>query len=290
MRLLALLTLALAACTPTKAASPDGGGINIPPSPLVAARPYDSNIPASYDPSQPTPLLVSLHGYGETAYLQDAYMGLTPYSETAGFLLAMPQGTIDSMNHPFWNATDACCDLDHTNVDDVAYLNAVIDDMELRYNVDKKRVFLVGHLNGGFMSHRLACDSAPRIAAIVSLAGAQWKDVTKCKPANPVAVLQVHGDMDNEVPYGGGPDLPSAMETVNDWATLNGCAGPIADTGQTLDLDQTQPGAETAISRASCTAGAAELWTVHGANHVPSFRLPEWPQTFWSWLTAHPKP
>ncbi|HZS35785.1 MAG TPA: alpha/beta fold hydrolase [Polyangia bacterium] len=281
-----ILVLSLAACSSNKSGSSDGGSTN----PLIAARPYDSFAPSTYVPQTAMPLVVSLHGYGETAFLQDSVFGLSAYAETAGFLVAMPQGLSDSMHHPFWNATDACCDLDHTGVDDVAYLNAVVDDMQAHYNVDPKRIFFVGHSNGGFMSHRMACDASSRIAAIVSLAGAQWKDVSKCKPSAPVAVLQVHGDADTEVPYGGAADLPSAMETVGDWATLDGCAGAVADTGETLDLDTALVGPETHVARASCTAGAAELWTIHGGSHVPSFALPGWPQHFYAFLMAHPKP
>src|SRR5437016_4268465 len=125
------------------------------PSALIVARPYDSNIPAAYH-GQPTPLLILLHGFGQNGFVQNAYFGLNQLSEDKGFLLAFPDGTRSSQGQRFWNATDACCDLDGSGVDDVAYLNAVIDDMERLYNVDKKRVYLTGHSNGGFMSHRMA--------------------------------------------------------------------------------------------------------------------------------------
>ena len=237
----------------------------------MVARPYQTTIPASYK-GAPTPLVILLHGYGETGFVQDAYFGLDAVAEDKGFLLAYPDGTVDSNGEHFWNATDACCDLDHTGVDDVAYLNAVIDDMERQYNVDKKRVYFTGHSNGGFMSHRMACDAAPRIAAIASLAGAVWKDASKCNPTEPVGVVEIHGDMDMEVPYDGGPDLPSAMQTVATWSQKNGCTGDLTDTGETMDLDFEIDGPETGVARYTCAQGAAELWTMHGAGHLPNFR------------------
>src|SRR5205814_1733454 len=127
-----------------------------PTNALVAARPYETNIPLHYDPKKPTPLVIMLHGYSATPFVEEAIYGLTAVSEAQIFLYAMPSGLSDSQHHPYWNATDACCDRDGSHVDDVAYLNAVIDDMEARYNVDKKRIFFTGHSNGGFMSHRLA--------------------------------------------------------------------------------------------------------------------------------------
>src|SRR5258706_3929439 len=83
----------------------------------------------------------------------------------------------------------------------------------------------MGHSNGGFMSHRLACD-APRIAAIVSLAGAVWNDPSKCKPAGPVSILEVHGNADLTINYNGGQKkgytYPPAHTTVATWAGKNG--------------------------------------------------------------------
>ncbi len=287
------LALTLAAACSSSHSSGDGGASS---SPLIAARPYDSYVPPRYDPSRPTPLVIMLHGYGATPFVEDAVFGLTEFQASSDFLLAEPSGLIDSMKHPFWNATDACCDFDHTGVDDVAYLNAVIDDMQARYNVDPKRIFVTGHSNGGFMSYRLACDAAPRLAAIVSLAGAMWMDTTRCKPAAPVAVLEVHGDADTEVPYAGstsfrGGSFPGAAQSVADWAAFNGCTGALAPTGRTLDLDATLPGAETSVSAyASCPAGAAELWTIHGGQHVPNFQMPTWVQSIYAFMMAHPKP
>ena len=54
------------------------------------------------------------------------------------------------------------------------------------------------------MSHRLACDLSNRIAAIATLAGAVWKDASKCSPTDHVSVLDAHGDADPVVSYDGG--------------------------------------------------------------------------------------
>jgi polyhydroxybutyrate depolymerase len=268
------------------------GCSNPPPPPashaLVVARPYDVNVPASYH-GQALPVVVMLHGYSATPFLEEAIYQLTPLSESMGFFYATPSGTRDPTGAPFWNATDACCDMYGSGVDDVAYLNALLDDLEWRFNVDKKRVFFTGHSNGGFMSHRMACDASARVAAIVSLAGATWFDASKCNPSQPVAVAEAHGDADNEVPYGGGPNLPSAQQTVATWAAKDGCAATLDAPSQTLDLVSTIAGAETDVQvhQGCMTGGAAELWTMHGAGHVPNFNQPAWPQTVMAFLLAH---
>jgi polyhydroxybutyrate depolymerase len=234
--------------------------------------------------------VVLIHGYSAGAFVQDAYFGFTPLSEAKGFLYAMPNGTPDSMKKLFWNATDACCDFENTGVDDVAYLNAVIDDMRAQYNVDDQRIFVVGHSNGGYMSHRLACEKGSRIAAFASLAGAVWKDPARCTPDQPVGVLEIHGTADTAVKYDGDAFYPSALQTVATWAAKNGCPGPLTATGITKDLDDAVAGAETSVQRYNgCARGDVELWTLTGSGHLPNVKLPDWGNAIWEFLSAHPR-
>ena len=267
------------------------------PDPLVVARPFSTVVPVGYTRGTPTPLVVLLHGYTATAAAQDAYFRLSALAQQRTFLLALPDGTIDSTGQHFWNATDACCGFGQT-VDDVAYVTAVIHDLQARYSVDPKRVFLVGHSNGAFMSHRLACDRSEFIAGIVSLAGAVWADPARCTPSGPVNVLQVHGTLDPVIAYNGGvalagqPPFPGAETTVATWAAKNQCTGATRQSiGGDLDLVTDLLGSETQREAFNgCPNGAAaELWRIRGAGHVPVFNA-DWANTLYTWLLAHPKP
>jgi len=279
----------------------DPQGENPPPpppteNPLLKARPYDHKVPSSYDAKKPAPLIVLLHGFGADGLTQDLVFGFSQLVDQFGFLYAYPDGTLNSTGKRFWNATEVCCDLEGTGVDDVAYIDAIIDDMSKQYNVDSKRIFVIGHSNGGFMSLRYACDRANRVAAIMSLAGAAYKDTNKCKPSEPVAVLQVHGDMDSAVPYAGammgGLAIPSAPETVAGWASKNGCQSMTDTSSPPIDLEANLAGAETTVARhLGCQpGGAAELWTIVGGSHVPAFRRPTWGEAVVGFLYAHAKP
>jgi polyhydroxybutyrate depolymerase len=228
--------------------------------------------------------------------LQSLYFGLEPLAEKYGFLYAHPDGTLDSSGKRFWNATDACCVFDGADVDDSAYLTGLIDEIGARYNVDPKRVFFLGHSNGGFMSHRMACDHADRIAAIASLAGANFSDSSKCQPNEPVSVLQIHGTADDTILYEGGviggASYPGAVQTVEQWATLNGCDLAPQDIAPALDLDEKLPGDETTVSRyaQNCQAGSVvELWTIQGGAHLPQLSPNFGPRVI-EFLLAHPKP
>jgi polyhydroxybutyrate depolymerase len=262
---------------------------------VVSVRPYGLVVPDDHDADSPAPLVVLLHGYTATGAIQLAYFGLEAVAGDRGVLIAYPDGTADGVGNQFWNATDACCDLGGSGVDDVGYLTAVVDDVAERCTVDPDRIYMVGHSNGGFMSHRMACDRADRVAAIASLAGANWADPEQCEPSEPVSVLQVHGDADGTILYGGGGigenGYPSAADTVASWAASNGCEGELEATDVRLDLDSAMADDETRVDRyADCPDGAAvELWTIEGGGHVPGLVQPAWPEAVLDFLLAHPR-
>jgi polyhydroxybutyrate depolymerase len=170
----------------------------------------------------------------------------------------------------------------------------MLADLEARYTVDPRRVYVFGHSNGAFMSHRLACDRAAHIAAILSLEGATWLDQTRCEPSQAVSVAEIHGDADMTIEYDGGLETngvpyPGATATVTDWATKNKCTGALADTGQALALVS---GLTTTVSAFSgCPKGVdVQLWTVHGGSHIPGLDQPGWGDIVWTWLSSHAKP
>jgi polyhydroxybutyrate depolymerase len=238
--------------------------------------PVTVNVPPSYDPAIPAPLVMLLHGYGSSGLISETYLQLTPFSDELGFLYLYPDGTVDPLGNQFWNATDACCDFFSSGVDDSGYLRALIDEIAVQLNVDQARISVMGHSNGGFMSYRMACDHAEILNAIVSLAGATFDDPADCTPQDTVRALQIHGTADATILYDGGATAggpyPGAVETTEQWATYNGCSLVPDTTLPPIDLEGGIPGNETTIARYAdgCQpGGAAELWTIVGGGHVP---------------------
>ncbi|MFO0758096.1 MAG: PHB depolymerase family esterase [Byssovorax sp.] len=304
--LLALSLLALTACSSSGSgttgtssttgggAGGSGGGAGGDDAIVGGDRPVEVIVPSSYDKTKPAPLLLLLHGYSVNGNVEELYFQLAPLAEKYGFLYAYPTGTIDQSGQYFWNATDGCCNFYGSDVDDSAYLSSLITEIEGKFSVDPRRVYLAGHSNGGFMSYRMACDHADQIAGIVSLAGAMWFDTSKCKPSGPVSVVQLHGTMDAEVPYDGDAMslVPSAASTIADWAGYDGCDAMGAETAMPLDADATIAGAETTVERHAkgCEKGSAvELWTIDKGTHVPGLTT-EAREGIFAFLMAHPKP
>ena len=272
---------------PQDGAAPDGGP--------TQSRPYTTVVPPGYKAGTLAPLVILLHGYSATGELQESYFKLTAVANAETFLYAIPDGTKDPMGNQFWNASASCCNFYGSQVDDIGYVTSIIDDMSAKYSVDPKRIYVVGHSNGGFMAHRMACELSGRIAGIVSLAGTMDAANFTCKATTPVSILHVHGTADTTIAYAGGsavngaPAFLGAKETVAVWATKNGCTGALTDSGETLDLDTKLAGAETKVERYTCATGAVELWTIEGGGHIPSFGT-TWPTLIWNFLKAHPKP
>ncbi len=273
---------------------------------VVAAQTIDAGrgeipvtVPSSYSPDAPAPLIVLLHGYSFTGARQDEYLKISPLADDYGFIFVAPDGTPSSGegNPQFWNASSACCDFEGTEVDDSAYIAGLIEKVKSRYHIDERRVYLIGHSNGGFMSFRMAHDHSETIAAIASLAGADQTGM-RSAPPHPVHVLQLHGTADAVIRYGGGVTnvpqggpYPGAKKSVENWATHNGCVGDGSVTGA-LDLEGTLVGLESTVTRHTngCNAGgSAELWTIANGSHVPEISE-HFGKFVVEWLLAHPKP
>ncbi len=262
----------------------------------VGRGPVAVYLPSNYDPNEPAPLIVALHSFAGNAAVIEGFFRFLPLQDTYGFIYCVPEGTVNPSGLRFWNATDFCCDVAGSGVDDSGYLRALIEEVEATVSVDPRSIHLIGHSNGGFMSHRMACDHADKVASIVSVSGATFADPSACSASEPVHVLEVHGADDPLIRYEGlqGPNggYPGAVETAESWATIGGCDLAATQEPGALDIDALVPGSETGIARydSGCAVGGtAELWTVEGGGHSPSLTS-EARNAMLQYLLARPKP
>ncbi|MEI6648439.1 MAG: alpha/beta fold hydrolase [Actinomycetes bacterium] len=257
------------------------------------ARPFILHLPSTYSKSKPAPLIIALHGYTSSGAQTEKYLNLTSVATARGVLYVAPDGTVDGLGSSFWNATPACCNFYSSKVDDEAYIMSIIDTVSKKYNVDQKRIYVVGHSNGGFMAHHMACTHSDRIAAIASLAGATYMDQSMCKPSQPISVLQVWGTADETISYTGGKlvnPYPGAQVTVKDWAKLDKCNLKATVSPTKIDLESSIVGKETTVSTfGGCSKKTTvELWSIAGGGHVPTLQ-PDFATRMVNFLLAHPK-
>jgi polyhydroxybutyrate depolymerase len=173
-----------------------------------------------------------------------------------------------------WNAGDGCCGYALTNnVDDVGFAVAVVNDLERRTRIDRKRIYATGHSNGAILSHRLAAERAGLVAAVAPVAGSL--DLRTFAPTRPVAVLQVHSVDDPRALYAGGlgPPFPGtdnrvfhqpAQAGLDRWIAANGCSTRADTAAVKLGTGQTA----TLLVWKGCRGGAeVSHWKLTGSGH-----------------------
>jgi polyhydroxybutyrate depolymerase len=247
------------------------------------------HLPKTYDPTRPTPVVLNFHGFTSNASQEDALSGMSAKADQAGFVAVHAEGIGLSQS---WNAGGCCGEAASSAVDDVGFVNVMLDELESKLCVDARRVFSTGMSNGGFLSHRLACELSTRIAAVAPVAGVLA--IPTCNPTRAMSVFQFHGTLDPLVGYNGSPALgyPSVPQTMSGWATRSGCNASPRETSK--------KGNVTCVTYDGCKDGAeVNLCTVDGGGHtwpgglpVPSLGLTTTDinatDTMWDFFLRHP--
>jgi polyhydroxybutyrate depolymerase len=231
--------------------------VHLPPRQIVAA-----------------PMLLALHGGGGAGAGMSALTHLNDLADREGVLVVYPDGLRKS-----WADGRGVTDADQQGVDDVAFFRRLITTLQGQYSVDAHRIYITGISNGGFMTQRLACELADRIAAVVSVAATLSTNLAAtCAPSRPLPILYVLGENDPLVPYSGGVvngnrgTVLSATDSLAAWAKFNDCA--VTPTTRTLP-DRVQDDTHVSQTLYTNCRGSAQvgLYSVAGGGHTwPSGR------------------
>lgn len=259
-------------------------------------------------PTGPLPLVVVLHGGGGNGAEMASMSGFDAEADLHGFVVAYPDGT--GKRRPWletrgagdlltWNAGHCCGYAKAHHVDDVAFIRAVVADVERQHAVDPKRVYATGISNGAMMSYLLACEASDVFSAIGPVAGIMEAD--RCKPTHKVSIIDFQGTADDNIPINGGvgrkalvrQKLPPVQHSIDFWRKLDGCS--VTVNADAADLHMVDYG--------GCADGTAvDYYIVQGGGHDwPGGRRmaffldkpdPNVPATniIWSFFAEHSKP
>ena len=265
---------------------------------IAGERPAQVLIPGSLKPKVAAPLIVALHGFTASTSELMSLMDLSAEAYKRGVVLAVPSGTRNNDGLTFWNATGSCCDFNGSGVDDSQYLMDLVKQVSSKVSIDQKRIYFVGHSNGGFMSYTVACNNSDKIAAIVNLAGSTYADSSLCNADHPVSVLQINGTADELIHIAGGhvfddakQPYPSVLDETSYWAGINGCSTKVpAVVGKAkFNYESAIAGSETTKSAYKCPKGVAvEMWTIADGRHVPKLNS-AFVSAVFDFLLAHKK-
>lgn len=192
-------------------------------------RSYALHVPSVYDGKTSIPLMIMLHGTGDTSANFAATTGMNAQADQQGFIVVYP----DSYGDPAtWNPGFIA----GAEANDVAFISEMIDHFLKDFSVDPKRIFVVGYFDGGMMAHKLAASMPEKITGIGVVGGtvgyqkAKDKVLTLDPALGPVSVIVINGVKDELVPYDTTKDLSKgnagylpASRGVQYWQDENKC-------------------------------------------------------------------
>lgn len=229
-------------------------------------RQYVVHVPTGYVASVPTPLVLYFHGSGGSATGSDASSGWSELGDRDRFLVVYPQGLPFGQGGPTAWASAGTVDY---GIDDMAFVRALLAQVESRFCVARGAVFATGMSSGGGMAGYLACDLSEQIAAAAPVAGNHYT-LTKlgCRPRRPVALIEIHGTGDPVVPYWGIPasadpgwPLPSIPTWVAAWVRLDRC--------RPRPRERAVAPHQTLLTYTGCAPGeGVELYRLEGGGHT----------------------
>lgn len=194
-------------------------------------RTHQLFLPSSYDGTQPLPLMIGLHGRPDTGAGFALISEMDKVAEAEGFALVFPDGLVNQ-----WNYLGDFVDSERFhNPNDLAYLEALIDDLAQDIAIDRQRVYLFGFSNGGFMTYRSACEVSHPFAGFGVVGALMYPEFeVTCVYSRPIPMVVIHGTQDSNIQWNGithgSPDgtvnifgTRSVLNSVGFWSAHNQC-------------------------------------------------------------------
>lgn len=235
-------------------------------------RYYEVHTPPNYSKSVAAPLVLCLHGGGGNPSQQRWQANMETMADEKGLIIVYPAGTnpVFKDKFLFWNAGPKRKHKKLRAVDDVAFLNAVLDDLNQFFTIDTKRVYATGISNGAHMSYRFASETE-RIAAIAPIAGVEELGRYYQPPKRGLPIIHFHGTADKWNSWEGGMTgdasgfekrkLPAVETHIQSWVKSNSCQ-------LNPDLAERVGDAERRVYDGGRDGSEVVFWILHDGGHT----------------------
>lgn len=165
-------------------------------------RTFLTHLPTGYNTSAKYPLVLAFHGGSPIGYQSIQLQSkLSQKADSAGFIVVYPEGVKVAGNRT-WNAGGCCAPATTLNIDDVGFVNKLLNSLFTVNSIDTTRVYATGFSNGALLCYRLANQLTYRFAAIAPVAGDlmyyPWN------PSRAIPIISFHSYLDQNVKYFGG--------------------------------------------------------------------------------------
>ena len=241
----------------------------------AAGRSYLIWVPRGYNPARPTPVMVGYSAYQDSTENFRNYSRLRESSVGRDAIIVYPRAIGASWEGSATAATRPG--------QDIAFVRAMINDVQRYYNIDRRRIFATGMSTGGGMAAVSACHMADLFAGVAGVSGAYYAPVNRNCQNLPIAFMALHGTNDTLTPYYGtvrrGMRVLPVTDLFRSYERRNGCAGGV----------DTRPAGHNAtrVSARGCRKGV-EVIKVHGSNHFWWYS-PSAADEMWAFLMRNPK-
>jgi polyhydroxybutyrate depolymerase len=226
-------------------------------------------------PPRSAPVIVMLSGLGATVADEISRDDLAPYATANEAEIVYPVAFEDS-----WNAIGCCGEAGAENVNDLAFLKALVGKVDPGH---ARSVYVVGYSNGARMAYRVACDDPDLFDGYAMVKGAPTPG---CDLRTPVTIIQIASVNDPEVPYQPGDKGIESLPMTTLVFDLRG-AGKCAAQDTVM-----HSGTMTLTTWSTCGGGnrlAFAVWSggVHSFPRPPA-SVPAASQVIWSFFTKTP--
>ena len=171
--------------------------------------------------SEPSPLIINMHGYTSNAYAQLYYSQMDDYALPQNIAVVYPQGMNNVQGISSWNVGS---NWDGNFYDDVGFISEMIEKINEDFSIDLDRVYACGMSNGGYMTYELACELSDKIAAFGSVTGNFMLNSNQnCNNGREIPIIHLHGTADAVVNYNP-PSFDGALtvsESIDYWSNFN---------------------------------------------------------------------
>lgn len=160
---------------------------------------YTLFVPSGYQKDKQTPLIVALHGLGSNPQQIIRYAGLTRLAEKHGYIVVAPMGYNSRGWYGSLGQTSRRSKPENLGELSEKDVMNVLGRVRKEYNVDEKRIYLLGHSMGGGGTWHLGIKYSDVWAALAPIAPAIYRSPDELEKIKHIPVIVVQGAKDRLV-------------------------------------------------------------------------------------------
>lgn len=192
-------------------------------------RTYTLFVPSGYRTGMHYPLIIVLHNNKTNAIDAENLTGFSVMAIRKEFIVAYPEA-VKGFWAPVWS--------DEGSENDLGYLKQLSDEIVKNYQVDEKRIYLVGLGEGADTALALVIGQQGYYAALATVSGSVPNAYAATLPfKTPLPILMIAGKADTQTPWLGNERHLPLEDSFGFWMYVNGIAN--SSTKQKSDVKET---------------------------------------------------